>query len=140
MVGTVTVMSPEDYAKWLGKGPFPTDSTPAGGGTLTLGNTGEELFVRMGCASCHHANGDGRGPTLLGLYGNKVLLQSGDRVIADEGYIRESILHPNVQLVAGYQPIMPSFQNQVTEENVLELIQYIKSLKGSPNDVVTTKR
>jgi cytochrome c oxidase subunit 2 len=139
MVGTVTVLSAEDYTKWLGKGPFPAE-TAAGGGPLTLGNTGEELFTRMGCASCHHATGDGRGPSLVGLYGSKVPLQTGDSVTADENYIRESILHPSIQLVAGYQPIMPSFQNQMTEENVLELIQYIKSLKGSTHDVVTKER
>jgi cytochrome c oxidase subunit 2 len=129
MVGEVVVMERRDYEAWLAKGAFPTESGAASAAP-TPASAGEELFTKMGCVSCHLAGGQGRAPSLVGLYGKKVALKSGQLVTADDEYLRESILKPAAKVVAGYEPIMPIFLGQLTEENVLELIQYIKSLKG----------
>jgi cytochrome c oxidase subunit 2 len=85
----------------------------------------------LACASCHSQGGQGgRGPALAGLFGKQVKLASGQTVVADEAYIRESILNPQGQIVEGYQPIMPTFKGQVTEDQLVQLIAYIKSLAG----------
>lgn len=122
MVGWVYAMSPEDYQDWLSGG------RPMG----SLSESGEKLFQSLACANCHHPDGSGRCPTLVGLYNKNVQLSSGQVVRADEGYIRESILQPNAKIVAGFQPVMPTFQGLVTEEGVLQLIEYIKSLSQTP--------
>ena len=93
---------------------------------------GEKLFAEKTCITCHVADGTGRAPSLNGLYGAKVLLADGSTVTADESYIRESILQPNAKIVAGYQPLMPTFQGQLTEEQILALTAYIKSLQSQP--------
>src|SRR5512139_3424660 len=90
------------------------------------------LFTDRACASCHQTDGEGRGPILDGLFGRPVKLTTGDVVTADEGYIRESILNPVAKIVAGFQPIMPTFQGLVSEEQLLQLIEYIKSLGAKP--------
>ncbi len=121
MVGRVVVMEPAEYEQWLSGGPV--------GESLSV--AGERLFRRLGCTNCHspEARGRTRGPLLAGLFGKPVPLQDGKIVTADEAYIRESILNPRAKIVAGYAPEMPTFQGQVTEENLLELIAYIKSLR-----------
>jgi cytochrome c oxidase subunit 2 len=121
MGGKVVVMEPADYEQWLSGGPV--------GESLAV--AGERLFQRLGCANCHspEARGRTRGPLLAGLFGKPVALQDGRIVTADETYLRESILNPRAKVVAGYAPEMPTFQGQVTEENLLELIAYIKSLR-----------
>lgn len=121
MVGWIYVMEPQDYQAWL-----------SGGATTSLASRGEKLFQDLACANCHHLNDRGRGPNLRNLYGSQVDLTGGGRVKFDEEYIRESILNPSAKIVAGYQPIMPTFQGLVTEENVLQLIEYIKSLTPKP--------
>ena len=122
MIGWVYVMEPQDYQTWL-----------SGGTQGTLAQTGEKLFQDLACANCHHLNDPpGRGPNLRNLYGSLVDLTGGGHVKADEEYLRESILNPSAKIVAGYQPIMPTFQGLVTEENVLQLIEYIKSLTQKP--------
>ncbi len=118
MKGWVYVMEPVDYERWI--------SGAADG--QTMAEAGEALFERLGCRSCHRVDAPGRGPVLEDVYGNEVLLRSGETVVADESYIRESILNPSAKIVAGYQTQMPTFQGQVTEEQVLQLIAYIKSL------------
>jgi cytochrome c oxidase subunit II len=123
MGGWVTVMEPADYAAWL------SGST---GGEVNPVLVGEKLFVEKACITCHVPNGTGRAPSLNGLYGAKVLLADGSTVIADDAYIRESILQPNAKIVAGYQPLMPTFQGQLTEEQILALTAYIKSLQSQP--------
>jgi cytochrome c oxidase subunit 2 len=90
------------------------------------------LFSQLACNTCHIANGTGRAPSLNGVYNGKVLLADGTIVVADEGYIRESILQPKAKVVAGYQPVMPTFQGLVTEEQILNLTAYIKSLQSQP--------
>jgi cytochrome c oxidase subunit 2 len=93
---------------------------------------GEKLFAEKACISCHIANGTGRAPSLNGVYGAQVLLADGSKVTGDDAYIRESILQPSAKIVAGYQPLMPSFQGQLTEEQILALTAYIKSLQSQP--------
>ncbi len=121
MIGWVYVMTPTDYAQWLSGGER--------GETMTA--AGERLFSQYGCATCHVANGSGRCPSLQGLFGQPVHLQDGRTVIADETFIRQAIVNPNSMPVVGYSPIMPTFQGQISEEQVLQLIAYIKSL-GAP--------
>jgi cytochrome c oxidase subunit 2 len=122
MIGWVYVMEPRDYQRWLSGG------SPEG----TLSESGEKLFTSLACSNCHKADGTGRCPSLEGLFGKTVQLANGAKVVADEAYIRESILHPAAKIVAGYQPVMPTFQGLVTEDGVLQLIEYIKSLGPKP--------
>jgi cytochrome c oxidase subunit 2 len=95
-------------------------------------SAGEKLFTQLACVTCHIANGTGRAPSLNGVYGAQVLLADGTMLTADEAYIRESILQPKAKIVAGYQPVMPTFQGLVTEEQILNLTAYIKSLQSQP--------
>ena len=121
MIGWVYVMEPQEFQAWL-----------SGGATGSLASSGEKLFQDLACANCHHLNDKGRCPDLRNLFGSTVPLSDGTSVKADEAYIRESILSPAAKIVAGYQPIMPTFQGLVTEEGVLQLIEYIKSLTPKP--------
>ncbi len=122
MIGWVYAMEPKDYEAWL-----------HGGRAMgSLAENGEKLFDDLACGNCHKPDGSGRCPTLVGLYGKSVQLASGAVVKADEAYIRESILQPTAKIVAGYQPIMPTFQGLVTEEGVLQLVEYIRSLGDKP--------
>ncbi|HTB20361.1 MAG TPA: cytochrome c, partial [Bryobacteraceae bacterium] len=90
---------------------------------------GERLFEQLGCSSCHLLDRQGRGPIMRGVYGSRVQLTNSQTVMADDAYIRESILNPNAKIVAGYHPnVMPSFQGQISEEGILQLVVYIKSL------------
>jgi cytochrome c oxidase subunit II len=115
MVGWVEVMTPSDYQQWLSGG--------MQGETMAQG--GARLYGQLGCITCH---GTGKGPSLVGLYGKPVKLASGETVIADEVYIRESVLVPSAKIVAGYTAIMPTFKTQVNEEQILQLIAYLRSL------------
>jgi len=118
MTGSVIVMEPRDFDNWL------SGNT----GTTTPAGAGQQLYQTLGCASCHGASGEGgRGPTLAGAFGKMTPLQSGESVRADEAYIRESILNPQAKIVAGFGPIMPTFQGQVSEDQLVQLIAYIKS-------------
>jgi len=119
MTGQVVVMEPNDYQNWLSGG--------AGEGSLAA--AGQKLFSDLACNTCHRPDAQGRGPVLQNLFGKTVELASGERVVADEAYIRESILNPQAKITVGFQPIMPTFQGLVTEEQLLELIEYVKSLK-----------
>jgi cytochrome c oxidase subunit II len=121
MIGQVVVMEPADYQTWLA----------GGSGEGSMASAGEKLFQDLGCITCHRADGQGRGPVLLGVYGRPVTLSTGDTVIADDAYIRESILNPTAKVVAGFQPIMPTAQGVVSEEQILQLIEYVKSLASA---------
>lgn len=121
MIGSVIVMEPEDYADWL-----------AGTGDVVAPKSaGAGLFEQYTCNTCHYDDGSGRGPSLVGIMGEEVRLADGRTVVRDDNYIRESILHPNEKLVEGYLQIMPTFQGQISEVGVRQLISYIKSL-GPP--------
>jgi cytochrome c oxidase subunit II len=123
MGGWVTVMEPADYAAWL-SGTSDVNADPV--------VAGERLFADKACNTCHLPNGKGRAPSLNGVYEHKVQLADGSTVVADDAYIRESILAPAAKIVAGYQPLMPTFQGQLTEEQILSLTAYIKSLESQP--------
>jgi cytochrome c oxidase subunit II len=122
MGGEVTVMDPAEYAAWL------SDEA----GNLDPVSAGAQLFSQLACNTCHLSDGTGRAPSLNGVYQGKVLLSDGSTVVADDGYIRESILQPKAKIVAGYQPVMPTFQGLVTEEQIMNLTAYIKSLQSQP--------
>jgi cytochrome c oxidase subunit II len=123
MGGWITVMEPADYAAWL------SGSAAAGGDPL---QAGEKLFTEKACITCHFSDGKGRAPSLNGVYGGKVLLADGSTVTADDSYLRESLLQPTAKIVAGFQPLMPTFQGQLTEEQIVALTTYIKSLQSLP--------
>jgi cytochrome c oxidase subunit 2 len=123
MIGWVVVMEPRDYQAWL-----------SGGGNQPLAVTGQKLFSELGCSTCHRFDTQGRGPNLIGVYGKPVLLEDGRTVIADENYIRESILSPNAKIVNGFKPIMPTFQGLVSDEQLSALVAYVKSLGQSQSE------
>lgn len=118
MVGEVDVLSPQDYARWLAL-------TPS---SETLAAAGQALFIHYGCAGCHLGNSTVRAPRLEGVYGGPVPLSNGQVVLADDKYIRDSIVLPESQVVAGFAPVMPSFAGKIPEDDLLRLIAYIKSL------------
>ena len=122
MIGWVTAMTPSDYQDWLGGG--------SGGGTMA--DAGKKLFSDLVCITCHTDTAQGRGPVLKGLWGKQIPLEGGQSATFDEVYVRESILHPQAKLVAGYPAIMPTFQGLVTEEQLLQLIAYVKSVAETP--------
>ena len=119
MRGRVIALPPTQYEEWLRSNRM----------VESMATTGAHLFQQMGCAMCH---GTGQAPALEGLFGSSVQLQGGATVLADEGYIRESILDPRAKMVAGYAPIMPTFQGQLSEEELTQLVSYIKSLGQKP--------
>jgi cytochrome c oxidase subunit 2 len=121
MIGSVIVVEPDEYDRWLAGG-VQGESPEA---------AGEKLFMSQGCGTCHLADGSGPAPTLLGMYGQPVKLTTGETVMADDAYTRESILAPRAKIVAGFMPIMPSFQGQLTEEQIGNLIAYIRLLGKS---------
>jgi cytochrome c oxidase subunit 2 len=123
MIGWVVVMEPRDYQAWL-----------SGGGNQPLAVTGQKLFSELGCSTCHRFDTQGRGPNLTGVYGKPVLLEDGRTVMADENYIRESILSPNAKIVNGFKPIMPTFQGLVSDEQLSALVAYVKSLGQSQSE------
>jgi cytochrome c oxidase subunit II len=119
MIGEVIAMTPQDYEAWL-----------AGGrSTGSAVQNGERLFTDLSCITCHKADSTGRGPSLHGVFGSTVPLADGRKVVADENYLRESIVNSQAKVVQGFQPVMPAFQGQISEENLMQLIAYIKSLK-----------
>jgi cytochrome c oxidase subunit 2 len=120
MVGWVTVMEPRDYEAWMS----------GGAANQPLAVTGEKLFTELGCVTCHRSDTQGRGPNLVGVFGKPVLLEDGRTVIADENYVRESILEPAAKIVKGFKPVMPTFQGQVSDEQLNALVEYVKSLGG----------
>jgi len=117
MVGWVVVMEPRDYEAWM-----------SGGGNQPLAVTGQKLFSELGCVTCHRSDIQGRGPNLVGVFGKPVLLEDGRTVTADENYVRESILEPGAKIVKGFKPVMPTFQGQVSDEQLNALVAYVKSL------------
>jgi len=119
MTGRVVVMEPEAYQTWLAGGPPPESPVLAG----------EKLFTELNCITCHRPDSAGRGPVLVGIFGRAVKLAAGDTVVADEAYVRESIVNPAAMVVAGHQPVMPTYQGQVSEEQLIALIAYIRSLR-----------
>jgi cytochrome c oxidase subunit II len=122
MVGDIVVQEPAQYEAWV------NGSSINGGSSGPLSVTGERVFTELGCATCHRTDTQGRGPSLQGIFGRPVQLEDGRTVSADENYLRECILDPGSKRVKGFQPIMPTFQGLVTEEQVNALVAYIKAL------------
>jgi cytochrome c oxidase subunit 2 len=120
MGGDIVVMEPQDYAQWM-----------AAGASAPLQETGKRLFASFGCDTCHRDT-PGRGPILQGIYNKPVLLEDGRTVIADDNYVRESILNPTAKIVSGYKPVMPTFQGIVSDEQLNALVAYVKSLAQPP--------
>jgi cytochrome c oxidase subunit 2 len=122
MGGWVTVMDPRDFGNWL----------RMQGGQETLAAQGQELFRRYGCSGCHDPGGTVRAPRLEGVFGGPVPLSDGSVVIADERYVRDSILDPKAQVAAGYAPVMPTFAGQISEDDLAKLVAYIESIGPQP--------
>jgi cytochrome c oxidase subunit 2 len=118
MDGWIYVLEPQDYARWLGRGDVP----------MSLAAQGERVFHTFGCSGCHSENSQIHAPLLDGIYGKPVPLADGTVVIADDQYLRDKILLPNKQIPAGYEPVMPTFQNRISEEELTAVIAYLKSL------------
>jgi cytochrome c oxidase subunit 2 len=117
MGGWAYVMEPHDYERWLAQGsPEP------------MAVQGETLFRRLGCTGCHSPGSKIHAPPLEGLYGRLVPLETKEFVTANDQYIRDSILLPASQITAGYQNLMPSFKGHISEEEIMQLIAYIKSI------------
>ncbi len=138
MTGQIVVMEPQAYQAWLASGAPPESPVAAG----------ERLFTEMNCIACHKPDSAQRGPMLAGIYGKSVLLTSGQRVTADDGYLRESIVNPAAKVTAGYQPVMPTYQGQISEEQLISLVAYLRSLRqeesasepaGAPVTLASTK-
>ena len=121
MIGRVIVLDPTAFAEWLRRGEE----------TVSVAQTGERLFRSFGCSGCHSPGASVRAPLLQSIFNSPVPLQDGRIVRSDERYIRDSILLPNTEIVAGYDPVMPSFQGRLSEEELFALITYIKSLGSS---------
>ena len=128
MIGTVTAMEPGEYQAWLGGG---TNEPPA--------VLGERLFSSLACNTCHTADGKGRGPKLNELYGKSVALTNGSSITFDDTYIRESILDPAAKVVKDYQVIMPSFRGQISEEQIGQVIAYLKSIGPKDGEAAAAK-
>ena len=126
MIGEVVVMEQADYTAWRNS---------HAEGSLAL--EGRKLFLKLQCVSCHSADARARAPVLEDLYGRTVYLRGGGTVVANADYIRESILKPQAKIVEGWEPIMPTFQGQVNEEEMIQLIEYVKSLRAGQTPVRT---
>lgn len=118
MIGWVTVMTPTDYAEWLAGG--------AKGESMT--QTGARLFTQYGCDTCHKPDETGKGPSLNGVFGKPQKLKDGRTLTVDETFIRQAITNPNSMPLENYAPVMPTFQGQLNEEQILDLMAYVKSL------------
>jgi cytochrome c oxidase subunit II len=118
MQGSIEVLSPTDYAQWL------RDNS----GNKSMAESGQELFARLGCDTCHLPDGSGSGPALQGRFGKQVTLRDGQTRVMDDAYVRQSILNPGSLPLPNYRPVMPTFQGQISEEQILQLIAYLKSI------------
>jgi cytochrome c oxidase subunit 2 len=123
MIGKVIAMEPAEYEEWLGQQ-----------ADRSLALQGRQLFQKLQCVTCHTGRSDARAPVLEALYGKRVQLEGGGIVVADESYLRESILYPARKVVAGWRPIMPSFKGQVSEDDLIRLVAFLKALQpgGTP--------
>jgi cytochrome c oxidase subunit 2 len=118
MIGHVFAMKPGDYVAWA-RLRHEDEPLIAGRGT----------FDRLGCASCHDATAGARGPALSGLYGSTVHLRDGRVIVADDEFLRESILSPGLKVHEGFQDLMPAYQGQIDFDEMNALLIYLKSLR-----------
>ena len=137
MIGRIVVLSPAEYQDWL-SARTATETAAAGpvrGEKVSLASQGEQVFVRNGCKTCHATSPAERtsasiGPPLYGLFGRSVPLENGYSVVAEEQYLRRSILEPMAETVSGYRPVMPTYTGRLTEEDVMKIVAFIKSLSA----------
>src|SRR5579859_1455134 len=120
MIGEITVLTPDDYKKWL------AESTSG----MSLAQNGERLFASLSCNACHNGRPDSRGPSLANVYGSRLNLTNGQSMIVDEAFLRDAILNPSQHITQGYAPIMPTYQGQISEDGVIALVEYIKNLNS----------
>jgi cytochrome c oxidase subunit 2 len=118
MIGEVVVQTPEDYTHWLSRSSSNSEAA----------RRGQARFVRYGCSGCHVGNAAVRAPRLEGIFGRPVPVEGGKFLVADETYLRDSILLPTQHVAAGYAPVMPSYAGVVTEADLLDLVAYLQSL------------
>ena len=111
-------MNPKDYQQW-------TEESTSG---MSLAQNGERLFASMGCNACHSGAAAARGPNLARVYGSKLQLTNGSEVLVNDAYLRDAILNPSEHVTAGYAPIMPTYQGQISEDGLIDLVEYIKGL------------
>jgi cytochrome c oxidase subunit II len=121
MIGEVTAMTPKDYEDWL------AGSTSGS----SLAQNGERIFASLGCNACHSGSASARGPNLAEAYGSRLQLANGSYTVVDDAFLRDSILNPSTHETAGYAPIMPTYQGQVSEEGLIDLVEYIKALRSN---------
>src|SRR5579871_921478 len=119
MIGEAVALTPDDYKKWL------AGSTSGS----SLAQNGERLFASLSCNACHSGSATARGPNLAGVYGSRLKLTSGSEVLVNEAYLRDAILNPSQHITAGYAPIMPTYQGQISEDGLIDLVEYIKGLQ-----------
>src|SRR5580698_1591709 len=121
MIGEVTALTPDDYQKW-------TQQSTSG---TSLAQNGERLFASMRCNACHSGSAAARGPNLAGVYGSKLQLTGGSEVLVNDAYLRDAILNPSQHITAGYTPIMPTYQGQISEDGLIDLVEYIKAMQSN---------
>ena len=121
MIGQITVMKPEEYEAW-------TAGSTSG---MSLAQNGERLFASLGCNTCHSGDAAARGPNLAQVYASKVALANGSSAFVDDAFLRDSILNPSMHVTAGFAPIMPTYQGQISEEGLIDLVEYIKTLHSN---------
>lgn len=121
MIGDVVAMTPDDYQAW-------TAGSTSGS---SLAQNGERLFASLGCNSCHTGEASAKGPNLAGVYLSNLQLTNGSTIVADDAFLRQAILTPSFHQEAGYTPIMPTYQGQISEDGLIDLVEYIKSLNSN---------
>jgi cytochrome c oxidase subunit 2 len=121
MIGDVVAMTPADYDKW-------TKESTSG---MSLAQNGERLFASMGCNACHTGADNARGPNLAGVYGTKLTLTNGQQVLVNDAYLRDAILNPSEHVTAGYNPIMPTYQGQISEDGLIDIVEFLKTLDSN---------
>jgi cytochrome c oxidase subunit II len=126
MLSKVIVQTPADFQKWLAaEGNFIDKLPPE-----KLWEGGQKLYNQRGCKQCHSIDGSpGIGPTFKGIWGHEALMKSGSKIVVDENYVRESVLNPQAQIVAGFEPVMPTFQGRLKDKEITAIIEYLKTLK-----------
>jgi cytochrome c oxidase subunit II len=121
MIGDIVVMGQDEYKAWLA----------ASTSGASLAQNGERLFASLSCNACHSGDAAARGPNLANVYGSKIQLSNGSFTTADDAFLRESILNPSMHTIAGYAPIMPTYQGQISEEGLIDVVEYIKNLNSN---------
>ncbi len=121
MIGQIVAMNPDDYQAWM------AGSTSG----MSLAQNGERLFASLGCNACHSGGPAARGPNLAEVYGSRVQLTNGSYTFVDDAFLRDSILNPTMHVTAGYAPIMPTYQGQISEDGLIDLVEYIKTLHSN---------